>query len=371
MPPSPPAYTLSQPEPDLIRMGLDGNWTLRDPLPTLDALQQALGPASRRLAVDGSGLGDWDTGLLLFLQELADMAQTRSLTLEESGLPAGALRLLHLARRAEGEQAPPQAQHLLQRIGLRTLAAYDSARSMATFTGELVLESLRLLRGRSPLRLRDFLYFVQLCGVESLPIVTLISVLVGVILSFVGSIQLRLFGAEIYIANLVGLGMALEMGALMSAIIISGRIGAAYAAQLGTMQVNEEIDALRTMGISPIGFLVLPRLFALALMMPLLCVYANIMGILGGALIGYTVLDLSLGEFFKQIMQSVTLYHCFQGIAKSAVFGILIGFAGCLRGMECGRSAMAVGEATTSAVVTSIVLIVLSDSILTIFFNVL
>lgn len=374
MSPSPPAYTLTQPEPDLIRIGLNGNWTLKEPIPTLDALQQALRPASRRLAVDASGLGAWDTGLLLFLQKLAELAQTRSLVLEESGLPTGALSLLRLARRAEEQEPPPpraERHNLVRRIGFRALAAHDSARSMATFTGELVLETLRLFTGSSPLRLRDFLFFVQLCGVESLPIVTLISVLVGVILSFVGAIQLRLFGAEIYIANLVGLGMALEMGALMSGIIIAGRIGAAYAAQLGTMQVNEEIDALRTMGISPIGFLVLPRLFALALMMPLLCVYADIMGILGGALIGYTVLDLSPGEFFKQIIQSVNLYHCFQGIAKSAVFGILIGFAGCLRGMECGRSAMAVGEATTSAVVTSIVFIVLSDSILTIIFNVL
>ncbi len=373
MPPSPPAYTLSQPEPGLLHIHLDGDWTLRNPLPTLDSVLRALSPASKRLAVDGSGIGDWDTGLPLFLQELAKLAQARALPLEEAELPAGALRLVRLAHQAEGHKPVRQAEsgHLLERIGSKTLAACEAARSMASFTGELVLETLRLLTGKSPLRLRDFLYFVQVCGVESLPIVTLISVLVGVILSFVGAIQLRLFGAEIYIANLVGLGMVLEMGALMSGIIIAGRIGAAYAAQLGTMQANEEIDALRTMGISPVGFLVLPRLFALMLMMPLLCVYADCLGILGGALIGYTVLDLSLAEFFRQVMQSVNLYHCFQGISKSAVFGVLIGFAGCLRGMECGRSAMAVGEATTSAVVSSIVFIVLSDSILTIIFNAL
>ncbi|MGD9950899.1 MAG: MlaE family ABC transporter permease, partial [Desulfobulbus sp.] len=212
---------------------------------------------------------------------------------------------------------------------------------------------------------RDFFVFIQSCGVESLPIVSLIAVLVGVILSFVGAVQLQMFGAQIYVANLVGLGMVLEMGALMSGVIIAGRIGASYAAQLGTMQVNEEIDALRTMGISPVGFLVLPRMLALMVMLPLLCIYADIMGILGGSIIGVSMLDLSLVEYLEQTRKTLHLSQCGQGLLKSSIFGVLIGFAGCLRGMQCGRSALAVGEATTSAVVTSIVLIVVSDSIIT------
>ena len=373
MPAPSPAYTLSTPQPGTLQINLDGDWTLKSPVPTLDEFQQALGSDTTRITVNGAGLGAWDTRLLIFLQQLAQIVREQDLPIEEESLPTGALRLLRLASQTEttGRRGQAEKGSLLYRVGVKAMAVHDSATSMATFTGELVLEGLRLFTGKSPFRMRDFLYFIQACGVESLPIVTLIAVLVGVILSFVGAVQLQMFGAEIYIANLVGLGMVLEMGALMSGIIIAGRIGAAYAAQLGTMQTNEEIDALRTMGISPIGFLVLPRLFALALMMPLLCVYADVMGILGGALIGYTVLDLSLNEFLNQAIKSVTLYHCFQGVAKSAVFGILIGFAGCLRGMECGRSAMAVGEATTSAVVTSIVFIVISDSILTIIFNVL
>ncbi|NLZ16148.1 MAG: ABC transporter permease [Desulfobulbaceae bacterium] len=369
-----PTYSLQLLEPGTIEINLTGDWVLNNAAPSLEALMEAIAPETSQITVNGAELGSWDTGLLLFLQNLAAAAAAHALTLEEKSLPAGALRLLQLARRAEGkklERSRAGNHSLVYQVGTWAMAAYQSATSMATFTGEVVLEVLRLFAGKSPCRMRDFLYFVQSCGAESLPIVTLIAVLVGVILSFVGAIQLQMFGAEIYIANLVGLGMVLEMGALMSGIIIAGRIGAAYAAQLGTMQTNEEIDALRTMGISPIGFLVLPRLFALALMMPLLCIYANLMGVLGGAFIGYTVLDLSLSEFLNQAIQSVNLYHCFQGVAKSAAFGVLIGFAGCLRGMECGRSAMAVGEATTSAVVTSIVFIVISDSILTIIFNVL
>lgn len=373
MPASLPTYSLRLPEPGTIEISLAGDWVLSNDAPTLEALTEAIVPETSLITINGAELGGWDTGLLLFLQKLAATAAEHSLTLEEKSLPAGALRLLQLTRRAEGKALERQTENrsLPYRVGTWALTAYQGATSMATFTGEVVLEVLRLFAGKSPCRMRDFLYFVQACGAESLPIVTLIAVLVGVILSFVGAIQLQMFGAEIYIANLVGLGMVLEMGALMSGIIIAGRIGAAYAAQLGTMQTNEEIDALRTMGISPVGFLVLPRLFALALMMPLLCIYANVMGVLGGAFIGYTVLNLSLSEFLNQAIQSVNLYHCFQGVAKSAAFGVLIGFAGCLRGMECGRSAMAVGEATTSAVVTSIVFIVISDSILTIIFNVL
>lgn len=368
-----PAYTLEETSSGSLHLHLHGDWTLNSPFPSLGELEQALRLKTTGLVVKGAGLGKWDTRLLLFLQQVAASAEKHSLKLEVEALPAGVLRLLQLSRQAEGKGPGARAGQgpLLHRIGTRALNMYKSAVSMATFTGEIVLEILRLFTGKSPFRMRDFLYFIQACGVESLPIVTLIAVLVGMILSFVGAVQLQMFGAEIYIANLVGLGMVLEMGALMSGIIIAGRIGAAYAAQLGTMQTNEEIDALRTMGISPTGFLVLPRLFALALMMPLLCIYADVMGILGGAFIGYTVLDLSLSEFLNQAIKSVNLYHCFQGVAKSAVFGVLIGFAGCLRGMECGRSAMAVGEATTSAVVTSIVFIVVSDSILTIIFNVL
>ena len=368
-----PTYSVNRPNPGLVCLELGGDWTLEGPSPNLEPLNRALEPSVKTLSVNGAGVGTWDTSLILFLQRLDREAEKRGLNLEETALPPGALRLVQLARKAgrRGPESAGKRKSFVYRIGERVLEARDACRDMTTFTGELVLELPRILTGKSAFRMRDFLYFVQACGVDSLPIVSLIAVLVGVILSFVGAVQLQLFGAEIYIANLVTLGMVMEMGALMSAVIIAGRVGAAYAAQLGTMQTNEEIDALRTMGISPIGFLVLPRLLALAFMMPLLCIYANLMGILGGVLIGQVMLGLSPVEFMNQAVKSLKLYYCVQGLTKSAVFGVLIGFAGCLRGMECGRSAMAVGEATTSAVVTSIVFIVVSDSILTILFNVI
>jgi phospholipid/cholesterol/gamma-HCH transport system permease protein len=184
-----------------------------------------------------------------------------------------------------------------------------------------------------------------------------------------GAVQLAQFGAQIFIANLVGLGMVREMGALMTGIIMAGRTGAAFAAQLGTMQVNEEIDAFRTLGIAPIDFLVLPRMLALILVMPLLVLYSDLVGILAGLLVSVLAFDIGVFEYYQQTIRALDLRHIAVGLSKGTVYGILIAFAGCLRGMQCGRSAQAVGQATTSAVVTSIVMIVVAASVMTIIFQ--
>jgi phospholipid/cholesterol/gamma-HCH transport system permease protein len=188
-------------------------------------------------------------------------------------------------------------------------------------------------------------------------------VLVGLILGFVGAVQLKLFGAQVYVANLVAIAMAREMGALMTGVIISGRIGAAYAAQLGTMQVNEEIDALSTMGIPPMEFLVLPRLLALVLMMPLLALYADMLGILGGAIVGVGAMDIPLIQYLNQTRDALNLTNIWLGVAKAGIYAIIIALSGCMRGMQSGRSAAAVGDAATSAVVTALVGIIVTDGI--------
>ena len=362
-----PIYTTQLSESGHLVIHLGGTWTLHTSPPTPEHLLTTLDDAVRSLAFAGEDLDEWDTRLLIFVKAITATARQREISLDLTGLPHGAQRLLTLSEAVP--EKTPYAQtgrdSLIVRLGRLTIALAEQLREAATFTGEILLAFGTLVAGRKPFRARDFFYFVQACGAESLPIVSLIAVLVGVILSFVGAVQLQMFGAQIYVANLVGLGMVIEMGALMSGVIIAGRIGAAYAAQLGTMQVNEEIDALRTIGISPVGFLVLPRMLALMLMLPLLCIYADMMGILGGSVIGVTMLDLSLVEYLEQTRKAIRLSQCGEGLLKSSVFGVLIGYAGCLRGMQCGRSALAVGEATTSAVVTSIVLIVVSDSIIT------
>jgi len=258
----------------------------------------------------------------------------------------------------------------VSRIGMAALEVAAGARAMIAFIGEATLSFGRLLRGRARFKPADLWLTVQQCGADALPIVSLISFLVGLILAFVGFMQLRQFGAEIFVADLVGIAMARDIGAIMAAIVMAGRTGAAFAAQLGTMQVNEEIDALRTFGVPPIDFLVLPRMLALMAMLPLLTLYADILGILGGAVVGVMEPTITFTQYWQQTVAAVTLVDFAGGLAKSVVYGVLVALAGCLRGMACGRSAAAVGDATTSAVVTGIISIVVACALLTIVYDV-
>jgi len=348
---------------------LSGDWIVREHLPSRAEVEQRLEatPAPRRLRFDTSGLGEWDTALLTFLVGIHSRCQERSLEVDASGLPEGVRELLRLAfavpekkDTGRGKAADP----LLARVGKGTLAARDDLLAGNRFLGEAVLSLGRFLTGRAQYRAGDLWLFVQDCGAQALGIVALISFLVGLILGYVGVQQLALFGAEIYVADLVGIAMAREMAPIMAGIIMAGRTGAAFAAQLGTMTVNEEIDALSTLGISSMDFLVLPRMLALILMMPLLCLYADLMGILGGALVGIGDGGINPELYWSQTVGALSLRHVGVGVFKGAIFGILVALSGCLRGMQSGRSASAVGEAATSAVVTGIVAIIVTDAIL-------
>src|SRR6267142_3938695 len=360
---------------DTLVLRLSGPWTIHERLPAVDEVQQELetGGAVRRLRFETEGLAAWDSALLTFLLRVVAQADGRGVAADRDGLPEGVRRLLALAtavpeRRDTGTAAKPS---WLARVGLATLEGIRDAGVTLTFLGEVSIAFARSLLGRARYRRSDFLLVLQEVGAQALPIVSLISFLVGVILAYVGAMQLRQFGAQVYVADLVGIAMTREMGAMMAGIIMAGRTGAAFAAQLGTMQVNEEIDALQTMGIPPMEFLVLPRMLALMLMMPLLCVYADMMGMLAGLLIGTGLLDLSLVEYVNETRKAVHLVDCGVGLGKSVVFGALVALAGCLRGMQCGRSASAVGAAATSAVVTGIVAIVMACGIFAVVFYVL
>jgi phospholipid/cholesterol/gamma-HCH transport system permease protein len=249
------------------------------------------------------------------------------------------------------------------RIGLGALGIGDATLASLKFIGEGALAVGRFARGRATFRSIDLAAVIQECGPAALPIVTLISFLVGLILAFMGAVQLRHFGAQVYVADLVAIATAREMGCLMTGIIMAGRTGAAFAAQLGTMRVTEEIDALATIGIRPMEFLVLPRMIALVLMMPLLTLYADVLAMLGGALVGVAVLDINATQYLERTIDALTLRHVAIGVVKGGVFGVLVALSGCLRGMQAGRSAAAVGLAATSAVVTAIVLIVVMEGI--------
>ncbi len=323
-------------------------------------------PTVRRLAFEAQELTGWDSRLLTFLRQVMEASTHRQMVVDQQGLPEGVRRLLALAAAVperEGARRGAPRPSWLASIGTAVLASWKGAWEMVDFIGEAVLACLKLVVGAARFRRVDLVLFVQECGAQALGIVTLISFLIGLILAFMGAVQLRQFGAQIYVADLVGLGMTREMGAVMTGVIMAGRTGAAFAAQLGTMQVNEEIDALTTMGIPPMEFLVLPRMLALMVMMPLLCVYADLVGMGAGLLIGTGLLDMSLVEYVNETRKAVHLVDCGLGLFKSVVFGALVALAGCVRGMQCGRSAAAVGAAATSAVVTGIVWIIASDGL--------
>ncbi|MES9831632.1 MAG: ABC transporter permease [Candidatus Thiodiazotropha sp. DIVDIV] len=365
---------ISFPAPDTAELAFRGDWTIQSEIYGWGHLQdQLLSQADlKEIRLDTHHLKSWDSRLLCLLQQLNVFCTDNECQLQTGDLPIGIKRLLDLGQAVaerKGARRADQRYSLLYRLGDNVLAAWRESVSFTTFAGELLLAFLRLLRGKASFRSTDFYLFLQAAGPEALPIVSLIAILVGAVLAFVGAIQLQMFGAEIYVANLVALGSVREMGAMMTAIIMAGRTGSAYAAQLGSMQVNDELDALKTFGISAVDFLVLPRILALVIMLPLLTLWADILGIFGGLLVGVFVLDLSLLEYMVQSKDAIAWEDIAAGLIKSVLFAIVIAMSGCLRGLQSGKDSSSVGKATTSAMVTAILLIVIWDAITTILFN--
>jgi len=353
---------------------LAGPWQsqhgLAEPSGLLDELRSR---AIRHVAFDARQITAWDSGLVTFVLRVLREAAQLGIDADRAGLPEGVQRLVALAEAVPERQTgrsdarPPW----LARIGASTIATARASSEGLAFLGESLLAFGAFLRGRARFRGSDLLVVIQDCGPRALGIVTLISFLIGLILAFVGAVQLQQFGASIFVANLVAIAMTREIGCIMTAIVMSGRTGAAFAAQLGTMNTNQEIDALATLGISPMEFLVLPRMLALIAMMPLLTVYSDLIGILGGAVVGVGMLGLAPMQYLEQTRDAVHVSDFLIGIVKSAVFGVVVALAGCLRGMQSGRSASAVGLAATSAVVTSIVLLIVLDGMFAVILNVL
>lgn len=359
-----------------LQIVLQGKWRAGENLPSVSEVFRQIeqDPATTSVAFECSGLAGWSSVLITFLMNIIDYGRQRDVPVDRGGLPPGVQGLLNLAY-AVPERAGARREKvrtpILEQIGQEVYTFWQGTQEIFAFIGEATVALGKMLRGQARFRRRDLFVAIQECGIQALPIVSLISLLVGIILAFVGSIQLSMFGAQIYIANLVGIGVFREMGAIMTGVIMAGRTGAAFAAQLGTMQTNEEIDALKTLGIPPMEFLVLPRIIALAVMMPLLCLYADFMGVLGGLIVGVTILDLNFMAYYNQTIDAIRLNDMWVGLFMSGVFGILIAVTGCLRGLQCERSASAVGKATTSAVVTGIVSIVIATAIITVLCNIL
>lgn len=375
MPESQPARTNFNRKGATLVVSLEGDWVVKQGMPGVEGVEKELKDGSTKaLQFDTAKLGRWDSGLLAFLMACSDLCDQLHIEFKCESLPEGVRKLIRLSQAVpekEDARREKQPTSLFHSVGEVALQAQSGVHHAVSFIGETVLAGLNMIRARAQFRWSDTLVVMQEVGPEALGVVALINFLVGVILAFVGAVQLRQFGAAIYVADLVAIGTVREMGALMTGIILSGRTGAAFAAQLGTMKVNEEIDAFKTFGISPIEFLVLPRILALLIMMPLLVVFADAIALFGGYVVSVSMLDVTTTEYFNRSVEAITLGSFLLGIIKGGIFGLLVAMTGCLRGIQCGNNAAAVGQAATSAVVTGITWIIASDGIFAVLCNAL
>lgn len=358
-----------------LRVRLAGDWLERKALPNAEAvLQELLNGGAKAMQFDAQELGRWDSALMVRILALHDACAQAKVAFRAESLPEGLARLVALLQAVPETKDAARKEVIksfLERVGESGLAAWTGGRAMLDFVGESVVSALKLARGQAQFRWRDVVEIVEACGPQALGIVALINFLIGLILAFVGATQLARFGASIYTADLVAVATVREMGCIMTAIILCGRTGAAFAAQLGTMKVNQEIEAFQTFGIAPFEFLVLPRIMALTLMMPLLVIFADLISIAGGFLVATLMLDLSSQVYLDRTVATITLNSFLLGIFKGSFFGGIVALTGCLRGMQCGTNAAAVGLATTSAVVTGITLIIAADGLFAVVCSVL
>jgi phospholipid/cholesterol/gamma-HCH transport system permease protein len=353
-----------------LEVVVSGTWQITTPRPAWTEVLAGRQPTHVRFQAED--LDRWDTSLLLFIFEAQQWCVASGAQCAVDALPEKIRTLLSQLARAHEKVVPSdRSDGFLTAVGTAAQDTVFKAGEIFDFVGECVLATLRVIRAPARFRWRDCFYEMQQCGPMAVPIVSLTSFLVGVTLAYTGALVLRQFGGDIFIADLIGLATVREVGAVMTAVVLSGRTGAAFAATLGNMKMNEEIDALESLGISSVQFLVLPRLLALAIMTPLLTLYANALGCLGGMAVAYGLLDISPQGYWVEMQTMVTASDLSAGVIKATAFGVIIGIAGCLRGMQAERSAAGVGRAATSAVVTAILMMIVADAVFAVLFNVL
>lgn len=356
-------------KPSELLLALDGTLDLRSTPDILHQLNKLPRPLPRTIRVDLGAIRRMDDCGALIIMHLERLTAEQGATLVLDSIPDHVRELLGFLRLGEAAPAalPPRpTPNILTRFGMKTMHVIDQSRQHVLFVGEVTLTLLSLLRHPGRLRWKDTIEYMHRVGVDALPIVGLISFLLGLIMAFMSAVQLQQFGANIYVASLVALAMVRELGPIMTAIIVAGRSGSAFAAEIGTMKISEEVDALVTMGFRPAMFLVAPKIIAAVLVVPLLAMYSNLFAIAGGLLIGVTALDLTPTAYMTQTMNTLSIFDINWGLFKSAIFAALIATVGCFKGYQVRGGAASVGQATTSAVVTGIFLVILVDSILAI-----
>ena len=350
-----------------------GPWTVKG-IEQLEQRLEALSwPGGRELVIDGSAMSALDTSGAWLLHRTVRSLEKQGCTIRMQALrPEFASLLQLITSRDVATRAPaPVAPSMLARVGQESWSIALGTAGYLSFVGESFTVLFRSLLHPGRIRWRPILHNMQIAGVEALPITGLLSFLMGIVIAYQGADQLQRFGANIFIADLVGLAMLRELSPLLTAIITAGRSGSAYTAQIGTMKVTEEIDALRTIGVAPQELLVLPKMLALIIVMPLLTVYTDVAGVLGGMVMAQSKLNVSFGMFLDRLDEAISLSSYVTGISKAPVFAMIVALVGCYRGFQVTGSAESVGTQTTLSVVQSIFLVIVTDAIFSVVFNIL
>jgi phospholipid/cholesterol/gamma-HCH transport system permease protein len=362
-----------QKDPGTIGVRCSGSWTIRGVAQVEQQLQDFHWPAAIVMEINGAEVRAMDTSGAWLLHRTKNSLTQQGRNVRLVGFRPEFESLMALI----ASHAVPRAVEIqakvdwLARVGLRALRSLDNLRSMLEFVGESALAMLRMAAQPRRIRWRAIFYNIQIAGFEALPIVGLLTFLMGVVIAYQGADQLQRFGANIFIADLVGLAMLRELAPLLTAIIIAGRSGSAYAAQIGTMKVTEEIDALRTIGVSPQELLVQPKILALMIALPLLTLYGDVAGVFGGMIMARSRLDVSFDVFIDRLGDAVSLSSFLTGLVKAPVFAAIIALVGCFQGLQVGGSADSVGRQTTLSVVQSIFLVIVADALFSVVFNLL
>jgi len=361
------------PAAGIVQMRCAGPWTVRGIAQIEKQLEALSWPTGRELVIDGSAMSALDTSGAWLLHRTVRALEKQGCTVRMQALRPEFASLLQLitSREVAAHAPAPAAPSALARIGQEGWSIALGTADYLSFVGESFTVLLRSLLQPRRIRWRPILHNMQIAGVEALPITGLLSFLMGIVIAYQGADQLQRFGANIFIADLVGLAMLRELSPLLTAIIIAGRSGSAYTAQIGTMKVTEEIDALRTIGVAPQELLVLPKMLALIIVMPLLTVYTDVTGVLGGMIMAQSKLNVSFGVFLDRLDEAISLSSYVTGVSKAPVFAMIVALVGCYRGFQVTGSAESVGTQTTLSVVQSIFLVIVTDAIFSVVFNIL
>lgn len=364
----------SSEEGDSLRLALAGRLVTATLAPIADALDRVEARGRARAVVDLSQLDALDTAGAWLIERTEARLQGQGLDVAVTGAKPNLARLMARVRQAGRPPAlPPPAPFglagFVARVGEGTLAALHQGVDLLAFFGAVVGTVGRVALRPSRIRFTSLVSHIEQVGLNAMPIIGLLTMLIGVVLAYQGVDQLRVYGGEIFTVNLIGISTLREMGILLTAIMVAGRSGSAFTAQIGTMQVNEEVDAMRTLALDPIEALVLPRIFALVIAVPLLTVYADFMGILGGGVMTCLLIDLTPGQFLQRLNEAVNLNTFWVGLIKAPVFAFVIGMVGCFEGLQVRGSAESVGRLTTRSVVESIFLVIVFDALFSILFS--